>query len=47
MKSEIKKFLRKNGINTIVVNKRTLKLDQAKTIDLINLAFANGYQKEL
>lgn len=43
MKSKLKKFLLKKGVNVVVVNKHKLKLSQAKTSELIKVAFEHGY----
>lgn len=43
MKSDVKKFLKQNGVSTITVNKKTLKLSQASYRDLVGKAVELGY----
>lgn len=44
-KSDVKKFLKRNGVSSIVVNKRTTGLSQAKYRDLVTEAVKLGYGK--
>lgn len=43
LKSDVKKFLKRNGVSAIVVNKRTTGLSQAKYRDLVTEAVKLGY----
>ncbi|MFZ2967120.1 MAG: hypothetical protein WA079_09295 [Leuconostoc falkenbergense] len=46
MKSDVKKFLKQNGISNITVNKKTLKLSQATYRNLVGEAVKLGYGKQ-
>lgn len=43
LKSDVKKFLKRNGVSSIVVNKRRIGLSNAKYRDLVNKAIKLGY----
>ena len=46
MKSQVKKFLKEHGVKEIRVGSKMIKLQNAKTIDLISAAAKLGYQLE-
>lgn len=43
MKAQVKKFLKEHGVNEIRVGSKMIKLQNAKTIDLISAAAKLGY----
>lgn len=43
MKAQVKKFLKEHGVKEIPVGSKMIKLQNAKTIDLISAAAKLGY----
>lgn len=43
LKARAKMFLKEKGINRVLVSGRKVKLENARTVDVVNLALENGF----